>query len=171
MTAYFKKEYIAEANAQFRKSLIFYFICVFLYLVYSSIFFVWFLRLPYADESVKTIKGCLYPVSVLFVIFSFIYLGIKVKRTRAYKKLCQNIQVGLKEKNLAKFLDYDHYVSEKDGVEMKSLIFIEWNKYKKEDYERKVYVFCDKELPKLEKGQTVSFITQGNVLYEYEIVN
>lgn len=170
MTAYFREEYISEANKAYKQSLAIYLTVLVFYLIYSAVCFAWYLTLPYQSETIKTVKWCLYPVSVAFVIFSFIYLGVKVKRTKAYKKSCQNIHVGLKEKNTAVFSRYESSISEKDGVEMKTLIFIEWNKYKKENYERKVYVFSDKEPPRFEENQQINFITQGNVLYEYEIL-
>ena len=58
---------------------------------------------------------------------------------------------------------------EKDGVDFKSLIFLEWNKYKKDYFERKVLVFNEKPFPEIPDGATVTFITQGNVLISYEI--
>lgn len=54
---------------------------------------------------------------------------------------------------------------------MKSLVFLEWNKYKKGYYERKVLVFYEKEFPEIPEGSGVRFITQGNVLVSYEILD
>lgn len=169
MITYFKSEFVSEAEKEFRKNLVIYIVTAIFYLIYSSIFLIWYLTLPYKSGQITTIKVCLYPVSVIFVIYSFIFIGIKIKRAYAYKRLCSNIAVGLKENNSAEFLGYDYTVSEKDGVEMKSLLFIEYNKFKKENYERRVYVFRDKDMPLLEKGQKVNFITQANILCEYEI--
>ena len=81
-----------------------------------------------------------------------------------------NMIHGLKETFVASFLEYDESLREKDGVDCKSLIFIEWNKYKKEFYERRVLVPFEKEFPKFEPNQNIKFITQGNVLVSYEIL-
>ena len=62
-------------------------------------------------------------------------------------------------------------VINKDGVDMKSLIFIEWNKYKNDYFERKVLVFYEKPFPEFAEKATVRYVTQGNVLISYEILN
>ena len=77
---------------------------------------------------------------------------------------------GIKEKFTGSFIEYDETIIEKDGVEFKSLVFLEWNKYKNDFFERKVYVFSEKPLPQIEVGKNVKYITQSNVLLGYEIL-
>ena len=67
-------------------------------------------------------------------------------------------------------MEYDEELQEKDGVDFKSLIFIQWNEYKNKYFERKILVFYEEEFPKLEKGDEVEFVTQSNVLISYEVV-
>ena len=62
-------------------------------------------------------------------------------------------------------------VMDKDGVDFKSLVFIEWNKYKIDFFERKVLVFYEKPFPEIPVEANVSYITQGNVLISYEILS
>ena len=52
---------------------------------------------------------------------------------------------------------------------MKALLFLQYNKRKGDYYERKVLVFADREIPEIPHNATVEFITQGNVLIEYNI--
>ena len=76
---------------------------------------------------------------------------------------------GLKEKSVANFLEVDQSLQDKDGVDMKALLFLQFNKRKGDYFERKVLVFADREIPVIPHNATVEFITQGNVLIEYEI--
>jgi hypothetical protein len=77
---------------------------------------------------------------------------------------------GLKETSTGSFFEYDENVQTRDGVEFKSLVFLEWNKYKKDFYERRVLVYVEKEFPKIDKNQNVKYVTQGNKLVSYEII-
>ena len=49
-------------------------------------------------------------------------------------------------------------------------MFLEHNKNKQNFFERTVLVFYEKPLPDFKEGQNVKYITQGNVLKSYEIV-
>ena len=55
-------------------------------------------------------------------------------------------------------------------MEFKSLVFIEWNKYKNDYYERDVLVFNERPFPEIPENAMVKFETQGNVLIWYEIL-
>ena len=77
---------------------------------------------------------------------------------------------GKKETSVGTFIEYDEEIQDKDGVDFKSLIFLEWNKYRKEFFERKVLVFYDKDFPEIEKDAKVEYTTQSNALIEYKIL-
>ncbi len=51
---------------------------------------------------------------------------------------------------------------------MKSLVFLEWNKYKNEYFERKVLIFYENSFPEFEEKITYRYVTQSNVLVSYE---
>lgn len=168
MTEYFKSEFVENAKKQRNRVLIFYFSVLFVFVALCVAALIWYVGLPYASPEILKVKLVIYPITAVFVIFSFLYLGIKFKRVRKYYALVKRISVGLKEKTTAEFLRYDDAVSTKDGVDMKSLIFYEWNKYKKEYFERKVLVFFEEDFPVLKEKTTYEFTTVGNVLYSYE---
>ena len=75
----------------------------------------------------------------------------------------------MKQVNNSIFLRYEE-PELRDGVDFYVLIFSEWSKKKSEYMDRKIY--CDKEkpLPVFQKGDEVCYLTQGNVIIEYEIV-
>ena len=86
-----------------------------------------------------------------------------------YYKALTNINTGIRETYEGTFIEYDETVQNERGVEYKSLIFEEWNKYKKSIFKRKVLVFNDLPFPEIEKGSLVEFVTQSNILVKYEI--
>ena len=81
------------------------------------------------------------------------------------------MNVGIKETYTGRFIRYDETICQKDGVDVKSLIFVEWNKYKNDFFERKVYVFNEFPFPEIEVDKNVTYVTQGNVLISYEILS
>lgn len=171
MTEYFTAEEFEKAKKQKNKTLTIYFIVLGVYAIFSAIMYVWYFNLPYESSVITKVKWLQYSVSALFVIFSFIYLGIPFKRVNRYFKQCRNMKIGLKETSTGSFLCYDEEIQDKDGVDFKSLVFIEWNKYKKDFFERKVLVFYEKPFPEMQEKSNVRYITQGNVLISYEILD
>ena len=170
MVDYFIPEFLEDAKKQKRKTLIIYFIMLGVYLAVSVFDYVWYFGLPYKSPAITGVKWLQYSLTAVFVIFSFVYLGIVFKRVRRYYKQCYNMQTGLKETSTGNFLEYDEEIQDKDGVDFKSLVFIEWNKYKKDFFERKVLVFYEKPFPEIPEKANVRYVTQGNVLISYEIL-
>lgn len=168
---YYDKEYGIKAKKERNKLLIIYFSFLAVYLAISVFLLVKLILLPYGSKSITTIKLIEYPLSGIFVIFSFIFLGIKYKRSNRFYKMTVGIEEGQKNTSTATFLENDEELITKDGVDMKSLIFLEWNKYKGDYFERKVLVFYEKPFPDIPPKSEVKFITQGNVLVSYEILD
>lgn len=176
MVEYYTDAELNSAKKQKKKTLIIYFIVLGVYVAATIAFFVYYLTLPYSGyrdtaSVISRIKWGHYSLTAVFVVFSFIYLGIVYKRVRRYYKMCVHLSTGLRETSVANFIEYDETIQDKDGVDFKSLVFLEWNKYKKDFYERKVLVFYEKPFPEIPEQANVSFVTQGNVLVSYEILS
>lgn len=171
MTQFFNANELNVAKKQKRKTLLIYFIILGVYLFISLGLWLWFRTLPYMSKTITTIKLIHYPITFVFVIFSFIYLGIKYKRINRYFRIVRNLVTGLKETSTGSFFEYDESLRTKDGVDFKSLVFIEWNKYRDDFFERHVLVLREMEFPKFEENQNVRYVTQGNVLISYEILS
>ena len=162
---------IAELNnvkKQRDKLLTAYLITLAVFVAFSVVMFVWYRLLPYGSSHTLTVRLIVYPVTALFIIFSFIFLGLPYKRASKYYILCKHMQTGIREKNEGEFVEYDETKTIKDGVDMKALVFKEKNAVRGRDFERKVLVFYEKPFPEFSVGEKVKFITQGNVLIEYE---
>ena len=176
MTNYYTDAELNSAKKQKNKTLIIYFIVFGVYIAVSLAFYIYYLTLPYSGykdtaHKISMIKLGHYSITAVFVIFSFIYLGIKYKRVNRYYKLCTHMSTGIREQSTGSFLEYNEDIHDKDGVDFKSLVFIEWNKYKKDFFERKVLVFYEKPFPEIPENANVSYITQGNILISYEILS
>jgi hypothetical protein len=89
---------------------------------------------------------------------------------KKFYKALNNVKIGIREEYVAEFIGCDETLQTKEGVEYKCLLFKEWNKYKKDFYERKVLVFYELPFPVIETGKKVKFITQANLLVEYEYI-
>ena len=175
MTEYYTDAELDSVTKQRKRVLAIYFTVLGVYLAVCVAFLIYYISLPYAGyndtaHTISLIKLAVYPVTAVFVIFSFIYLGIKFKRTNRYYKMCRHLSTGLRETSTGSFFEYDENIQDKDGVDFKSLVFIEWNKYKNDFFERKVLVFYEKPFPEIPEKSTVNYVTQGNVLISYEIL-
>ncbi len=170
MVEFFKQDEFFKAKSQYRKVLTWFLIILGVYVCASVGVLIWYMTLPYMSKTINSVKAVQYSITVLFVFFAFIYLGIPYKRVKKYYRVMRNMVTGLKETSTGSFFEYDESVLTKDGVECKSVVFLEWNKYKNDFYERKVLVYVEKEFPQFEKNQNVRYVTQGNMLFSYEIL-
>ena len=176
MTEYYTDAELVSAKKQKNKTLAAYLIVSGVYLAATVAFYIYYGTLPYEGyrdtaSIIGRIKLWHYLLTAVFVIFSFIFLGIKYKRVRRYYVQCVHMSTGLRETSTGSFLEYDENIQDKDGVDFKSLVFVEWNKYKNDFFERKVLVFYEKPFPEIPEQANVSYVTQGNVLISYEILS
>jgi len=167
MTEYFTESLHSEVKAQRKKCLLIYYIALGAFVLMSVGFLVWYIFMPYKSPNITLVKCIHLPLTGIFVIFSFIYLGIPFKRCNKFYRYCEKLSVGRKETSVCTFYTYNEEMIQKDGVDCKALVFFEWNKYKGEYYEREVFVFAEKEFPVLEKNAVYEFVTQGNFLISY----
>lgn len=168
---YYTEELLNKTKRQRRISLAVYIVVLVVYLIASALFVWWQTKQPYQDSFVTVIKAIHYTLTGLIVIFSFLYLGIVDKRIRKFYALLLTLKTGIRDTWEASFVRYDEELEVLNGVDFKSLIFLEWNKYKNDFFERKVLVFYEKPFPQLTEGQNVKFVTQSNVLISYEILD
>ena len=97
--------------------------------------FIKFGQLPFSlykdtQSKITILKVIHYSLTAVMLIFTFIFIGIKFNRVKKFYAKCCNISEGIKEMSVGSFLEYDEQVQTKDGVDFKSLVFIEWTKYK-----------------------------------------
>ena len=171
MIDFFKEEELEVVKKQRKKVINWYLAIGVIYLVASIAIILWYSTLPYESPTITWVKVIHYSLSAIFVIFSFIYLGIVFKRVNKYFKLMVNMSTGIRETSTGSFIEYSESIQDKDGVDMKALIFLEWNKYKNDFFERKVLIPYEKDFPELTENVNARYITQSNVLISYEILS
>ncbi len=170
MIDYFVEEDFFKVKKQRKIALTVFFIVLGVYLFLSVGVMLWYISLPYQSPTITTVKAVHYSITALMVIFSFLFLGIKYKRVNRFYRIAYNLINAIKETSTGNFLEYDETLQDKDGVDFKSLVFVEWNKYKNDFFERKVLVFNEREFPQIPENANVKYVTQGNVLVSYEIL-
>ncbi len=168
MTYYFNEEEVTESKKKKNFYLAVYYGVLSVYLIVILGLFLWYGTLPYQSPDIVKVKMIAIIITVVFVIFSFVYLMIPFGRARAYYLLTRDMKNNIRENFTGKFLGVNNTVQDKNKVDMISLRFSVFNKYKNEDFERKVLIFADKEIPEITLNATVDFTTQSNVLICYE---
>lgn len=168
MTNVYEQQDFTNAVKQRKKVLGIYFAIIGVLLCACVAVLVIYTMQPYATPLKTPLILINSAISFAGVFFSFVYLGIKNKRTKAYYKLTKALQTGLKETTECIYYGVGG-TDIKDGCEFNVLVFLSWFDKKKKYYKRNVLSDVEKPLPKFDKGDTVKFVTQGNVLLSYEI--
>ena len=130
---------------------------------------IYFCSLPFEDPKQIIPKIAVCAVSCIYIIFTYIFMGIKYRRAHKYYKLIAYVSVGMKQINHSFFLRYEK-PEQKDGVDFYVLTMSEWNKKKSEYMDRKIYCDFEKPKPAFSTGDQICYLTQGNVIVEYEII-
>ncbi len=145
-----------------------YFVILGIYVAASAgVWALYFLQ-PYQSPNIWWIKLIVFVLAALFVIFSFVYLGIPFKRVRNYYKFLKGVEVGTSNGTVGEFDRYGAELEIRDGLEFSTLYFLEYNTKKQEFFERKVWMDTEKRPPEFEKGEHLKIYTHGNVLVGYE---
>jgi hypothetical protein len=159
-----------SVKSQKKKLKIVLFTVLGIYLLISLAVMIFYLGLPYKSDKIIYAKIIEFTVTGIFIIFMFLFLSLKYKRVKAYYKVLGYINTGIKESNYGEFLRFENTIEIKENVEFKFMIMSEWNQRKSEFFERKVLIDKEKNFPNIKEGEKVKYITQGNILLEYEIV-
>ncbi len=131
---------------------------------------IYYIGLPYNDPMQALPKTCVYVISVLYVIFTAVYMGIPYARANRYYTMLTNLSLGIKDVEKTYFYCFEELNMQKNNVDMVGCIFETWNKKKCEWMDRAVYFDVEMPLPDFESGDYVRYVTQGNIVLQYEIL-
>ncbi|MBR1868312.1 MAG: hypothetical protein IJ800_07045 [Clostridia bacterium] len=168
----YEEEDYTEAKKLKSRLLTIYFIALAVAVCGCAVLFVFFMLLPYPSNDVIEGQKNLYlfgvtAISVVFVIFSFIYLGIPYKRAKKYFAMFEDIKTGQKQYSVCTFLQNDLSVSEVRDVEFHTMVVLEWSDKTQEYMRRNVLVDKEKQMPQLKNGDIIKIMTHANVLLSY----
>ena len=131
---------------------------------------IYHVSLPYGDPLLPVPEWIIYITTVIFVAFSFPYLGIKYYRVRKYYRMLYYVSEGIKNDEQNYFVRFENCDLQKDFVDVVACVFMIWNKKKQEWMKRIAYIDAEKTLPDFKSGDFVRYITQGNFIIQYEVL-
>lgn len=162
----YSDEDLFSACRQYKKIVCFYIAVAAAYALAVIAAVLFYISLPYKDSAQTTVKIIFGVVTGLFILFSYPYLGIKVRRVKAYYRLLSGISAGYKNTDVAYFSHIDDW-EEYDRVDVNVLVFKKWNSKKREWDERKLYVDAEKDVPEFKENEEVRVVTFGNIIVQY----
>lgn len=150
-------------------------LCVFwsvtlVYVLVCVAMLIYHMSLPYASPLDVYPKAVTYAVSAVYVIFVFPFMCIKYSRVRKYLTMLSFLSTGLKMTETEYFYTFRAQTLQKDNIDVLSCIFAVWNKKKEEWFEREIYADVEKAKPDIGGGDLVRYVTQSNILLQYEIL-
>ncbi len=169
MTKLYSDADLWNAFRQRRRILGIFFAVTGVYLAGFLALFIYYVMLPYEDPNQTWTIAVTCVLTAIYIIFLFPYMGICFKRCNAYCKMLRFITVGLKEYSVAPFAGIEDWTT-RDSVDVNVATFRVHNIKRDEDMIRQIYVDGEKDFPPFEEGEEVRFVSQGNLLIEYEII-
>ena len=169
MTKLYSDADLWNAFRQRRRILGIFFAVTGVYLAGFLALFIYYVMLPYEDSNQTWTIAVTCVLTAIYIIFLFPYMGICFKRCNAYCKMLRFITVGLKEYSVAPFAGIEDWTT-RDSVDVNVATFRVHNIKRDEDMIRQIYVDGEKDFPPFEEGEEVRFVSQGNLLIEYEII-
>lgn len=157
-----------EAMRQKRRILSVFFAVTAVYFAGLIALIVYYVSLPYEDPNGTWVIWVASILTAFYLFFTFPYMGICFKRSRAYCKMLRYISLGLKEYACLPFSEIDNWITH-DGVDVNVAVFLIPNAKKNEPMHRQIYVDGEKDFPAFREGERARMILQGNLLIEYEI--
>lgn len=139
-------------------------------LAFCVAWWIYYMSLPYNDDRQTLPKMIVYVVSILYIIFCFLFMGIKFSRVRRYFKMLTYVSEGLKYEERNYFYCFDEKSLQKDNIDVIACVFETWNKKKREWMERETYFDPEMPTPDFGSGDYVHYVVQSNFVIQYEIL-
>ena len=170
MVKLYSEEDLWNAVMQRRKLLAIFFSVLVVWLAGFACCIAWYVLLPYKASIGKWVIVITCVWTALFIMFSFPFMGISFKRCNAYVRALKFLSTGIKDYCVAPFEGIDDWTTH-DGVDVNVADFSVPNVKRDGMMTRQVYVDGEKDFPPFEEGKRVGFVTQGNLLVEYELID
>ncbi len=168
MTEFFEKSEFDSVKKQRNTAIIIFSCLTAIYLAAVIAGIIVFNGLPYKDPSEGVIKAVLYLLSAVYVIFAFLYMGLKFRRVNAYYKMLKETMSKEKTVVTGRFLRVEPSMETKDGVDIKKFVISVYNERRNDYFERMICIPYEKEFPLFTEGDTVTLATHENILFSYE---
>ena len=140
------------------------------YLATCIAMLIFHISLPYGSKLDTIPQAVTYVFSALYILFIFPFMSIKYSRVSKYLKMLSFLSTGLKMTETEYFYTFREQTLQKDNIDVVSCVFATWNKKKEEWFEREIYSDLEKKNPDFGGGDLVRYVTQSNILVQYEIL-
>lgn len=140
------------------------------YVAFAVSMVIYQTTLPYKDAGQTLPRVLTYVVSAIYAVLIFPFLAIKYSRSRRYCKMLGYISEGLKMEELNYFYVFRKKTLQTDNIDVVGCVFETWSRKKQEWLEREAYFDVEKPLPSFESGDLVEYITQGNFIIQYNVI-
>jgi len=141
-----------------------------IYLATCIAMLIYHISLPYAAKEDVVPKAVAYVTTGLYFIGIFPYMSIKYARSRKYCKMLFYVSEGIKMEENNYFYSFREKELQKDNIDVIGCVFETWSKKRQEWLEREVYFDVEKPRPDFGNGDYVRYVSQGNFLVQYEII-
>ena len=171
MTEIYSGADLQAAKKQKKKVHITFFSVTGVFIAVAAALFVYFLFEPYGSPKETPLLVTVCTLTGLYAVFAYLFLSIKFSRVRRY---CIFLSRVLSRKSVyseGTFMRTNEETVSKDGVDLKSMILVEWSEKEKDYMERKILLDAEKAVPKLRPGDLLGVNTYSNVLVSYEVLN
>ena len=127
--------------------------------------------LPYQSKLGEIIYVVVMTLTVLFVIFSFVFLSIPYARVKDYCSFVYNALNSERIESKATILEIrKNDVTIKYGVDYYYIDVLEWSNARNDYVKRSILVDKEFDNLKIEKSTIITIETVGNILTAYEIL-
>lgn len=159
----------ASVALQKKKFLIVFFATLAVLVAIDAAVFVYYARCEYGTPLETPLLIFNIVTTSIYLLVYYVLFEVKFRRMRCYSKMLADFKTGLEQTGTNAFVRVDGSITEKDGVQFLSLVFLEWSEKKQDYFERDVLFDLEKPLPEFKKGDMVKHRTQGNVMVAYEL--
>lgn len=166
----YKDADLLAAYKQKNKTLLVFWGITLVYLAVCIAMVVFHTSLPYASDLDVIPQAVTYVLSAVYVIIVFPFMVIKYHRVKKYLAMLTFLSKGLKMMETNYFYTFREQKLQKDNIDVLSCVFATWSKKKEEWMEREIYADIEKPTPDIDSGDLVRYITQSNILVQYEVL-
>ena len=141
------------------------------WLVFCAAWIIYYASLPVYPEADRILPQVMvYGSTIVYIIFMFPFVGIKLRRVRKYCKMMGFLSLGIKKVEENYFMGFYKQQLQKDSVDVISCVFRTWNKRRRDWTEREVYFDNEQDWPEMERGDYVRYVVQSNFIIQYKVL-
>ena len=110
-------------------------------------------------------------LTMAFAFFTLFFFAIKFRLTNKYVKMLKDMDTGLKDDIVARFVGYEDAITLKDGVYFYTMV-LKTKPLRRDDIdERKLLIEHTIPKPTLNEGAKLRLISHANILMAYEVLD